>query len=405
MMSIHDRAGGRKYLTDDERRRFLAAADAAPRDVRAFCHTLAWTGCRISEALALTGERVDVGTGTITFESLKKRQRGLYRAVPIPPELTTMLDLVFGLRGLRGPASRAPLWEFSRSTAWRRVKEVLATAGIEGAQASPKGLRHAMGVAAVGRGIPLNLVQRWLGHAQLTTTAIYAEAVGEEERAIAARSGSADADPAVAPLVLPGRLAAAEPGNPLRAGARAVRDVPASACPAGRLPARRALARRRRGTLAGWLRAAVPPALSGRPCRAAYDTSDPGGGASRPRPDQQPRRQPALPLPALPHAARPAAPPGAALDHLPATLGTGGSVLWAIPAGLKPAAGCLTCLHHTLEREPRSLHHPSPATDSSSGRGYQRGQGQLPSGLPATKHRRDDAPVPNLCHRFSPDAG
>ena len=67
------------------------------------------------------------------------------------------------------------------------MKEALAVAGIEGIQASPKGLRHALGVAAVGRGIPLNMVQRWLGHAQLTTTAIYAEAVGEEERAIAAR--------------------------------------------------------------------------------------------------------------------------------------------------------------------------------------------------------------------------
>jgi len=40
-----------------------------------------------------------------------------------------------------------------------------------------------MGVAAVGQGIPLNLMQRWMGHAQLTTTAIYAEA----ERSIAAR--------------------------------------------------------------------------------------------------------------------------------------------------------------------------------------------------------------------------
>ena len=184
MMSIFDQAGGRKYLTAEERTRFLAAADQAPRDVRAFCHTLGWSGCRISEALALTGERIDVAAGTITFESLKKRRR---RSVPIPPELATMLDLVFGLRGLRGAAAKAPLWSWSRATAWRRVKETLAAAGIEGAHVSPKGLRHAMGVTAVGQGIPLNMVQRWLGHAQLTTTAIYAEAVGEEERAIAAR--------------------------------------------------------------------------------------------------------------------------------------------------------------------------------------------------------------------------
>jgi integrase/recombinase XerD len=60
-------------------------------------------------------------------------------------------------------------------------------AGIQGYHASPKGLRHGFGVAAVQASIPLNLVQRWLGHAQLTTTAIYAEAVGKEERDIAAR--------------------------------------------------------------------------------------------------------------------------------------------------------------------------------------------------------------------------
>jgi hypothetical protein len=34
-------------------------------------------------------------------------------------------------------------------------------------------------------GIPLNLVQKWLGHAQLSTTAIYANAVGVEEKDIA----------------------------------------------------------------------------------------------------------------------------------------------------------------------------------------------------------------------------
>ena len=31
------------------------------------------------------------------------------------------------------------------------------------------------------KGIPLNLVQKWLGHAQLSTTAVYANAFGAEE--------------------------------------------------------------------------------------------------------------------------------------------------------------------------------------------------------------------------------
>jgi integrase/recombinase XerD len=55
------------------------------------------------------------------------------------------------------------------------------------AKARAISLRHGFGVQAVSRGIALNMVQKWLGHAQLTTTAIYANAVGEEEQSIAAR--------------------------------------------------------------------------------------------------------------------------------------------------------------------------------------------------------------------------
>jgi len=79
------------------------------------------------------------------------------------------------------------LWSWSPVTAWRHVKAVMQAAGIRGVQASPKGLRHGFGVAAVQARIPLNLVQRWLGHAQLSTTAIYAEAIGPEEQEITAR--------------------------------------------------------------------------------------------------------------------------------------------------------------------------------------------------------------------------
>jgi site-specific recombinase XerD len=63
----------------------------------------------------------------------------------------------------------------------------MVDADITGPQASPKGLRQGFGVTAVQAGIPLNLVQKWLGHAQLSTTAIYADAVGAEEQEIAER--------------------------------------------------------------------------------------------------------------------------------------------------------------------------------------------------------------------------
>jgi integrase len=186
-------AGERKYLTTDERARFLRAADAHPRAVRTLCAILAFAGCRLSEALGLTVDRVDLAAGTLVFESLKKRRRGVFRAVPVPPSLLKDLDNVHGIRERQNRADRGAgvrLWTWSQTTAWRRVCDVMDDADLTGLSASPKGLRHGVGVAAVQAGIPLNLVQRWLGHAQLSTTAIYADAIGPEEQAIAARMWS-----------------------------------------------------------------------------------------------------------------------------------------------------------------------------------------------------------------------
>jgi integrase len=190
---LFNTAGKRLYLTDSERKKFLAAADDEVRLVRSFCYVLAHTGCRISEALQLVGERIDFAAGAIVFESLKKRKRGVYRAVPVPPAVLEMLAMVHGLKdkkkktAAKKEKSPPPLWDFGRTTAWKKVLAVMKAAGVKGPQATPKGLRHGFGVAAIQAGIPLNLLQRWLGHAQLTTTAIYANAVGPEERNIAAR--------------------------------------------------------------------------------------------------------------------------------------------------------------------------------------------------------------------------
>jgi integrase len=189
-MRLHTPDGLRKYLTAGERDAFLRAAEQADRTVRTLCMTLAYSGCRLSEALALTADRVDLAAGVVVLETLKKRRPGVYRAVPVPPSLLEALDLVHGIRELqarRGKGRGIRLWPWSRMTGWRAVHAVMQDARLDGPHASPKGLRHGFGVAAVSAGIPLNLVQKWLGHAQLSTTAIYADAVGAEEQDIARR--------------------------------------------------------------------------------------------------------------------------------------------------------------------------------------------------------------------------
>jgi len=173
--------GKRKYVCAAELPRLLKAARRADPDTDTFCRLLAYTGCRISEALAVTVAQLDPETGRVVFRTLKRR-RLVFRAVPVPPEL--MEELV--RLGESRPTDR-PLWPWCRQTAWRKVKAVMADAGIEGPQAMPKGLRHGFGCANAESNIPMATTQKWLGHASLETTAIYQQAVGTEERAYATR--------------------------------------------------------------------------------------------------------------------------------------------------------------------------------------------------------------------------
>ena len=84
-MQIYDPHGHRLYLTGSERAAFRTAAEAAPREVRTYCWTLLYTGCRPSEALALTADRVDFQAAVLTFESKKKRRLASTGPCPCRP--------------------------------------------------------------------------------------------------------------------------------------------------------------------------------------------------------------------------------------------------------------------------------------------------------------------------------
>ena len=187
---LYDNLGNRKYLTAQERRAFIRAARKADPKIETFCLTLAYTGARISEVLALTSDSVDFSVRGITIQSLKKRRKGVFRTVPVPEALLDRLEVVHGIRAARMHAELhdGRLWPWCRTTAWKHVTRRMCAAGIAGAWAVPKGLRHGLGVeGCTDARIPLNIIQKWLGHSRLETTAIYAGALGREERMLAAR--------------------------------------------------------------------------------------------------------------------------------------------------------------------------------------------------------------------------
>lgn len=177
--------GQRKYLTRAEADRFLSTAKKRDLPIYVFCWFIAASGCRISEALMITAKCIDFEAGVVILESLKKRRKNVYRAVPLPASLLDRLAELIASAGMGGDDR---LWPWSRMTGYRRITEVMNEAKIAGTWATPKGLRHGFGVRAVQSGAPLHLVQRWLGHADMKTTAIYASAVGPEEREIASKT-------------------------------------------------------------------------------------------------------------------------------------------------------------------------------------------------------------------------
>jgi integrase len=178
---LFDAEGQRKYLVPAEVRRYLAAARQADRPTALFAQLLYYTGCRLSEGLALTPRLLDADGQRVVFRTLKRR-RLIHRAVPVPVRF--MHALLAHARPLE-PDDR--LFPWCRQTGWRKISALMDAAAIAGPQATPKGLRHQFGCHAIGQKIPESAVGRWLGHANNKSTRVYTFVVGAEERALARR--------------------------------------------------------------------------------------------------------------------------------------------------------------------------------------------------------------------------
>jgi integrase len=185
-LSLYSSQGQRKYLNAIERARFLARTEDLRLDRKLFCQILYYTGARIGEVHNLLTTQIDP-PNHIVFETLKKRRKGIFRAVPVPELLIAEINDFIHLRwGAKRPNNPSPLWGFSRRSATRYVKKVMRNAGINGVMASAKGLRHGFAVDAVSK-VPITLVKKWLGHANLETTEIYLNISGHEEMELAQR--------------------------------------------------------------------------------------------------------------------------------------------------------------------------------------------------------------------------
>lgn len=179
---------GRKYVNRFELVNVLRVANRARRRDGLLTRLFAMTGARVGEVLAMAPAHCQVAECVIAFITLKRR-RFVIREVPVPPSLMKDLDVEFGICDAQRDPDRAnvPIWTLHRASVYRVVHQIMIRAGVTGAPACPRGLRHGFGVNTLQSGVPITLVQRWMGHARLSTTAIYLEVSGPEERFFATR--------------------------------------------------------------------------------------------------------------------------------------------------------------------------------------------------------------------------
>jgi len=146
---------------------------------------LRFTGARIGEVLMLNDTSdINFREAEIRMPTLKRRQLA-YRQVFVPQSVVAEIATYLAeFPEMRGKVFRIYQSNFRR-TFYERAKE----AGIPRELAHPHVLRHTRAIELLRAGVPITIVQDQLGHAYLTTTAVYLKLSGQEAKQILRERG------------------------------------------------------------------------------------------------------------------------------------------------------------------------------------------------------------------------
>jgi len=174
--------GQRKYLNAEERRRFYRCTMNLPYEKRLFCWMVYFTGARLNEIARLRIPQLDLPDKKVILQTLKQGKGKIkFRQMSLPDHVLNEISHVLDTRKKFFGISNDRLWSFSARTGARAIKKVMKQADINDARSNARGLRHGFAVHASNKA-PLTQVRKWLGHADLKTTAIYLSINGQEER-------------------------------------------------------------------------------------------------------------------------------------------------------------------------------------------------------------------------------
>jgi integrase/recombinase XerD len=171
-----------KALSVDEVSRILGAAIGAEPSVldtrdAALLEFLYGTGARISEAVGLDVDDLDLESGSVLLRGKGSKERvvpvGSYARDAVSAYLVRgRPDLVSRGHGTPGLFLNARGGRLSRQSAWSVLRRTAGRAGIT-KEISPHTLRHSFATHLLDGGADVRVVQELLGHASVTTTPVY----------------------------------------------------------------------------------------------------------------------------------------------------------------------------------------------------------------------------------------
>ena len=170
-------------LTGDEIGRLLGQPDVTDskgcRD-KAMLETMYATGLRVSELLALDDTDVNFVTGLVSCRGSKERSVPVYTAAMAALEKylsTSRLDMTL-------PEERALFVNtvgkrMTRQGFWKILKGYAKAAQIE-ADITPQMLRNSFAAHLIENGVDMHVLQQMLGHADISSTQVYARVVKKQ---------------------------------------------------------------------------------------------------------------------------------------------------------------------------------------------------------------------------------
>lgn len=142
--------------------------------------SLRYAGARISEVLYLDDIRdVNFRRAELIFPTLKRREHQK-RTVPVPETLIGEMGRVLA----EFPELRGKLFGLSRIWFFQVFQERCQEAGIPSDLAHPHVLRHTRAIELLCNGVLMTVVQDLLGHASISTAAMYLKFSAQEARQI-----------------------------------------------------------------------------------------------------------------------------------------------------------------------------------------------------------------------------